>query len=261
MRRFDEKTVVVTGASGGIGGAIVEGFLDEGATVVALGSSRQKLSAFAERLQSDRLETVALDLRDVPGIARCVADLTEPPARIDVLVNCAGVAFQTPILDISVDQWNETIAINLSAAFFMSQLIARHMVERGGGAIVNVSSVDAFIAESTYADYNASKAGLSQLTTSMAFELGHLGIRCNAIAPGFTMTPMMDFTDDRATYENYMSVIPVRRYAEPREQASVVLFLASDAASYVNGVTIRVDGGMLHGFWADPTLAPPARQD
>jgi NAD(P)-dependent dehydrogenase (short-subunit alcohol dehydrogenase family) len=130
------------------------------------------------------------------------------------------------------------------------------MVATGGGSIVNICSVDAFIAESPFADYNASKAGLVQLTKCFAFELAHRGIRCNGVAPGFTMTTMMDYTDDDATLDRYMSVIPMRRWADPEEQANVVLFLASDEASYVNGITVRVDGGILHGFWADPSLTP-----
>jgi NAD(P)-dependent dehydrogenase (short-subunit alcohol dehydrogenase family) len=120
-----------------------------------------------------------------------------------------------------------------------------------------VSSVDAFIAESPYADYNASKAGLSMLTRSMAFELGHLGVRVTAVAPGATVTPMLEGGFEDGVYRRYMDITPAKRYATPEEQANVVLFLASDEASYVNGVTVRVDGGMLQGFWADPRLDPP----
>ena len=174
--------------------------------------------------------------------------------RVHVLVNCAGVAFEVPVLDIGGAQWDEVIAVNLTAPFVLSQELARHMVASGGGCIVNVSSVDAFIAESPYADYNASKAGLSMLTRSMAFELGHLGVRVNAVAPGATVTPMLEGGFEERVYRRYMDITPAKRYATPEEQANVVLFLASDEASYVNGVTVRVDGGMLQGFWADPRL-------
>ncbi len=258
MHRFEGKTIVVTGASGGIGRAIVTGLLNEGGRVLALGTDEAKLGALSAELADQRLSTAVLDLRDVPAIGRCVREAIKRLGRLHVLVNCAGIAYEVPVLEISVEQWDDIIATNLSGAFFMSQAVARHMVEQGGGSIVNISSVDAFIAESPFADYNASKAGLVALTRSMAFELAHLGIRCNGVAPGFTMTPMMDNTSDQAIYEQYMSVIPMRRYAMPEEQASVVLFLASDDSSYVNGVTIRVDGGMLQGFWADPRLAPSA---
>ena len=107
------------------------------------------------------------------------------------------------------------------------------------------------------APYNAAKAGVNLLTQSMAFELAHRGVRVVAVAPGMTITPMMDFTNDHETYRSYMEKIPMRRPARPRDQANVVLFLASDDAAYVTGVTIRVDGGIMQGFWADPRMAPP----
>jgi 3-oxoacyl-[acyl-carrier protein] reductase len=257
MGRFDDTHVIVTGAAGGIGTSIVDRFLDEGARVVAIVHKRQLESLSAGR-PAARLDTLVLDLRDPEAIAACMAQAAAIFGdRFDVLVNCAGVARAAPILDMTVEQWDDTLDTNLRGAFLMSQEAARRMVKTGGGNIINICSVDAFIAESPYADYNASKAGLVQLTKCVAFELAHMGIRCNAIAPGFTMTPMMDYTADDATYEQYMSVIPMRRWAVPEEQANVVLFLASSESSYINGVTIRVDGGILHGFWADPSLTPP----
>lgn len=258
MKRFEGKTVIVTGASGGIGSAIADAFLREGATVLGVGFNAQAVRSFADRRAGAKLDTAVVDLRDVAAIVdfMAVAD-RKLGGGLDVLVNCAGIAPETPILDITPEQWDDVLDTNLRGAFFMSQEAARRMVDTGGGAIVNIASVDAFIAESPYADYNASKAGLVQLTRSMAFELAHRGIRCNAVAPGFTMTPMMTHTADEATWDRYMGVIPMRRYAAPEEQAAVVLFLASDESSYVNGVTIRVDGGILHGFWANPSLTPP----
>ena len=258
MARFDGMHVIVTGASGGIGTAIVDRFLEEGAHVLGVGFHESASAALRKDRAGLPLDTMVVDLRDPVAIAAGMAQAASLfDDRFDVLVNCAGVARATPVLDITLEQWDETIDTNLRGAFLMCQEAARRMVTTGGGAIVNICSVDAFIAESPFADYNASKAGLVQLTRSIAFELAHLGIRCNAVAPGFTMTPMMDYTADDATYERYMSVIPMRRWAEPDEQAKVVLFLASAEASYINGVTIRVDGGILHGFWADPSLTPP----
>jgi len=256
MSRFDGRNVMVTGATGGIGRAIVDGFLEEGATVLALGRRQAALNELASRGER-RLQVAGLDLRDPAAIVAVARTWIERLGQIHVLVHCAGVAFLRPVLEITLEEWNETLQTNLTGAFLLSQEIARHMVAHGGGAIVNIASVDAFIAESPWAGYNASKAGLVQLTKSMAFELGHLGLRCNAVAPGFTMTPMMDYSKEPATWNQYMRVIPMRRFASPAEQARVVLFLASDEASYVNGVTIRVDGGELHGFWSDPSLEPP----
>jgi NAD(P)-dependent dehydrogenase (short-subunit alcohol dehydrogenase family) len=203
-----------------------------------------------------RVEARVLDVRDVSEVRCAVREWAEQKGRLHVLVNCAGIAPEVPVLDITPEQWHDVMATNLTGAFFAAQESARHMAAQGGGVIVNISSVDAVIAESPYADYGASKAALSQLTKCMAFELAHLGVRCVAVAPGLTATPM-GFTDDDEIHRLYMGAIPMRRPARPEEQATVVLFLASDEASYVTGVTVPVDGGMLHGLWARPELRPP----
>lgn len=257
MRRFEGRNVVVTGATGGIGRAIVTAFLAEGARVLGFGSRDESVAALREELDHERLAVAALDLRDRDAIVAAAREAVTAMGRVHVLVNCAGVAFEVPVLDIGDAQWDEVIAVNLTAPFVLSRELARHMAASGGGCIVNVSSVDAFIAESPYADYNASKAGLSMLTRSMAFELGHLGVRVTAVAPGATVTPMLEGGFEEPVYGRYMGITPAKRYATPEEQANVVLFLASDEASYVNGVTVRVDGGMLQGFWADPRFDPP----
>ena len=186
--------MIVTGGTGGIGRAIVRAFLDEGASVLVFGSDEGRLEALRVEMNSADLDTAKLDLREGAGAMReAVLAAIGRMGRLHVLVNCAGVAFQTPVLDIDESQWDETLTVNLKSAFFLSQEAARHMATVGGGAIVNVSSADCFIVEALYADYSASKAGLSHLTTAMAFELAHLGVRCNAIAPGPTTTPMMGF--------------------------------------------------------------------
>jgi len=290
--RFAGRNVIVTGASSGIGRESAVAFAEEGAPVFAGGRDKGRLAetrqaalaaatltgATGSALQAEQpptpagsaapdggvapdggaaVDSVVLDLRDDEAIRRTVARIAADVGHIHVLVNCAGIAPQTGVLEIPPEQWRDVLETNLSAPFFMSQAVARVMVEPGGGVIVNISSANAFVVESPYADYNAAKAGLNQLTTSMAFELGHLRVRDVSLAPGMTMTTMMEFTNDQATWRNYMSLIPMRRPATPREQADVVLFLASDEASYVTGVTVRADGGIMHGFWADPREAPP----
>jgi len=255
--RFADRCAIVTGASSGIGQTIAVAFAEEGAHVVAVGRDALRLAETCAQGPADSIAPAILHIRDGDAIRRYIEEVVEEHGHVDVLVNCAGIAPQTGVLEITPEQWDDVIRTNLTAAFFMSQTVARHMVQGGGGAIINVSSANSFVVESPYADYNASKAGLNQLTMSMAFELGHLGVRCVSVAPGMTMTPMMDFTHDRETYRQYMGMIPLRRPATPREQANGVLFLASDEASYVTGVTIRVDGGIMHGFWADPRLSPP----
>jgi NAD(P)-dependent dehydrogenase (short-subunit alcohol dehydrogenase family) len=257
VRRFAGKTVVITGAAQGMGQEFSWRFAEEGAHVVAVDVKAEGLAETQAKGPAGAIEPLVLDVSDAAAVQACIGALVDRRGRIDVLVNAAAIAPMTGVLDITPEQWQRVIATNLSGVFYMSQAAARNMVDHGGGVIVNISSCNSFIVESPYADYNAAKAGVNLLTQSMAFELAHRGVRCVAVAPGMTMTPMMDFTNDLETYRSYMEKIPMRRPAEPRDQANVVLFLASDDAAYITGITIRVDGGIMHGFWADPRMAPP----
>jgi 3-oxoacyl-[acyl-carrier protein] reductase len=186
-----------------------------------------------------------------------VEEAIERLEGLDALVNNAGVSYTEPFLEATEERWTETLATNLNGPFFASQVAARHMVDHGGGSIVNIASIDAFVAESPSAHYMASKAGLVLLTKSIAFELGHRGVRCNAVCPGFTRTPMVEGDLTPEFWQAYMRRIPMRRPARAGEQASVVLFLCSEDASYVNGEAIIVDGGELSGFWYYDDDAPP----
>lgn len=258
MRRFQEKTVVITGAAQGMGQEFSWRFAEEGAYVVGVDINGDGLAETQAKGPAGRIEPLVMDVSDPAAVQAGVGGVVERRGRVHVLVNAAAIAPMVGILDITAEQWQRVIDINLNGYFYMSQAAARNMAEHGGGVVVNISSCNSFIVESPYADYNAAKGGVNLLTQSMAFELAHLGVRCVAVAPGMTMTPMMDFTNDQETYRGYMEKIPMRRPALPRDQANVVLFLASDDAAYVTGITIRVDGGIMHGFWADPRMAPPA---
>jgi 3-oxoacyl-[acyl-carrier protein] reductase len=267
--RFSGKTVLVTGASSGIGRATVLAFAAEGAHVVAVARRVDRLEQLesevadaaelvrrsGQELAVGHVEIAALDVRNRDELRGLVAS-TAAQGGLDVLVNNAGVAFAEPILEVSEHHWDETLETNLTAAFVASQEAARHMSVAGGGAIVNVASIDAFVAESPFGAYCPSKAGLVLLTRMMAAELGHRGIRCNAVCPGMTVTEMTE-RDLSASFDAaYRPRIPMGRYAQPEEQARVVLFLASEDASFVNGATIDVDGGQLAGFWYAPEFAP-----
>jgi NAD(P)-dependent dehydrogenase (short-subunit alcohol dehydrogenase family) len=182
--------------------------------------------------------------------------LVERLGRLHVLVNCAGVSRMDPVLELDEADWHDTLQTNLTGAFVASQEAARHMAAAGGGAIVNVASVDAFVADSPAAHYCVSKAGMVAMTRSFAHELGHLGVRTNAVAPGLVATPMtMDESFGRLL-DVYAQRIPMRDPSTPEQQAAVICFLASDDASYVNGETVVVDGGLLTGMWYDPADAP-----
>jgi NAD(P)-dependent dehydrogenase (short-subunit alcohol dehydrogenase family) len=257
MQRFTGKRVLVTGASSGIGRAIALAFAREGARVAAVARSTERLAGVVAEAPAGLVEPISADVREPEQARGMVAEGIERLGGLDALVNNAGVAYMEPVLEITEATWRDTMASNLDGPFFAAQAAARHMVENGGGSIVNIASIDAFIAESPFAHYSASKAGLAHLTRCLAFELGHLGVRTNAVCPGHTATPMVESDWTPSFYEAYMQRIPLRRPARPEEQAAVVLFLCSEEASYVNGESIVVDGGQLKGFWYSPELDPP----
>jgi NAD(P)-dependent dehydrogenase (short-subunit alcohol dehydrogenase family) len=261
--RFDGRVVVVTGGSSGIGRAVVQLFAEEGARVVAAARRPALLEETRDELiaRSLNVRTRVTDVRVPADVRALIGETVESFSRVDVLVNCAGVGRLDPLLDLSDDAWRDTFQTNLDGAFFASQAAARHMAAHGGGAIVNVASIDAFVAESPAVHYCASKAAMVMMTKCFAHELGHLGIRCNAVAPGVTMTPMIgDDPKFGHMVPPYLARIPARRFSAPQEQARVVAFLASDDASYVNGETIVVDGGQLKGFWYYANDAPPVTE-
>jgi len=260
--RFEGKNVLVTGGSSGIGRATVLAFAREGARVIAAGRDVDRL-ADVKCGADGNVETTVVDMGVPAQVRRMVREAVDAVGRLHVLVNNAAVVYEEPVLDISEQTWDETLAVNLSGPFWASQAAAAHMAEAGGGAIVNVASTNAIVNVSPYCHYNASKAGLTMMTQSFAHELGHLGVRANCVAPGQTITPMGlgDESEYPAWRSWYYLTIPQRRAARPGEQAAVILFLASDDASYINGQTIVADGGLLAGTWVRPEPVPPVPQN
>ena len=264
MSRFDGRNVIVTGGARGIGRAIVEAFLAEGATVWALDVLAEELEAMrGEQPMPERVVTLAVDLADHEAARGAVERAIKELGRLHVLVNCAGVMPSGAFLEIPRETFDRTFAINTRAPLATMQAAGAHMVEAGGGAVVNIASANAFKNESPEAVYNASKAALVALTKAMAHELGHLGIRANCVAPGQTVTKekgaRTEVDPDQARIQReYVRRIPMRRAGKAEEQAAAVLFLASDDASFVNGETLIVDGGELGGGdWYDVAMAPP----
>jgi NAD(P)-dependent dehydrogenase (short-subunit alcohol dehydrogenase family) len=263
--RFEGRSVIVTGASRGIGRGIVDAFLEEGARVLATDVLADGLAAMTEEHpHADRLATHAADLATVDGAAGVVPACIDSFGGVDVLVNNAGLQPGEPALDVGPDDFDVTFAVNVRAPMITMQGACRHWIDRGSpGAIVNIASANAFQNESPESIYNASKAALVALTKAFAHEMGHHGIRANCVAPGETITPEAEaeMAADPAEHDlvrRYLARIPLRYAGTPRDQAMVVLFLASDDARFISAQTLIVDGGELGGgSWYDDALAPP----
>ncbi len=231
------KVAVVTGANGGIGRATVEALANDGVRVVM--TDMREPDTLPENV-----EFRPLDVTDVAAVRALAEDVAARHGRLDIWVNNAGMLKRQDSLELELDDWLKTIAVNLQGTFFGAQAAARVMSKRGGGSIVNLSSYAGIKARPNCADYASAKAGVAHLTQCLALEWGHLGVRVNAIAPGFIETPMSNWMHgDPATYQAYLAKIPAGRLGQPEEIAKTVVYLSSDLASYVTGHVIAVDGG------------------
>jgi meso-butanediol dehydrogenase/(S,S)-butanediol dehydrogenase/diacetyl reductase len=241
MTRFDGASVLVTGGGSGIGRAICRRFASDGASVLVADIVGERAEEVAELIGGAAVQgdvTVAAD------VARMVAAVD----RIDVLVNNAGGGMADDVLEIDEAAWDQDIALNLKSAFLCSKAVLPGMIERGGGVIVSIASVNglAFFANEPY---SAAKAGLISLTRSLATRYGRYGIRAVAIAPGTIRTPLWQERVDKepAIFERLVRWYPLRRVGEPEDVAAAAAFLASDDASWITGEVLRVDGGLLAG--------------
>ena len=236
------KTALVTGASRGIGLAVTKLFLEHGATVHALSRS-QVDPATVSADDSERYIHHSVDVSDEAAVGRTVTTILDQSEGVDILVNNAGITRDGLIMRMSTDDWRKVLDVNLSSAFFTSRALARHMIKRRSGCIINVSSVVGVIGNPGQANYVASKAGLIGLTKSLARELAGRSVRVNAVAPGFIATAMTDQLNDEQR-SAISARIPLQRIGTPEEVAAVCLFLASDLSSYVTGQVLHVDGGL-----------------
>jgi 3-oxoacyl-[acyl-carrier protein] reductase len=239
------KMALVTGAGSGIGKAIALAFARAGATVTLAGRRTEPLEAVKQEVESlgGTAHVHSADVSAQPQAYALVEAAKIAMGRVDVLVNNAGRSYDALILRMKWDALDEALAINLKSVFYVSAAAGKVMLAQKGGAIVNISSIVALTGNAGQSAYVAAKAGVIGLTKSLAQEFSSRNIRVNAIAPGFIETNMTKMLPD-ALKENYLSRIPLRRFGAPDEVASVAVFLASDAAGYMTGQVLAVDGGL-----------------
>ncbi len=250
--RLEGKTAIVSGSAAGIGYAIAERLLAEGARVVAADVDRSRgEKAAAELAAAGDVRFVPTDVAKRAQVEALVEAALAAHGSIEILVNNAGIVHGADFLDLEEADFDRVLAVNLKGAFLLGQAVARHMVARvkageKPGAIVNMSSVNAVFAIANQLPYSVSKGGINQLTKVMALSLAPYGIRVNAIGPGSIMTDMLSSVNaDPAAMNRILSRTPLGRIGAPAEIAAIAAFLASDDASYITGQTIYADGGRL----------------
>ncbi len=245
MRGLQGKRVLITGGASGIGAATAARFLEEGSVVCVLdrdANGREQIKRELPKLAG----TVDADVSDLKQVQSAFAEAVQTMGGVDVLVNNAGISIRHNFLDITPEEWDAIIAVNLTGVFYMAQTAARHMWERGSGVILQTASTNGIMGYPYYADYNATKAGVIELTQSMALELAPR-VRVCAVAPGYVLTPMQraEYSDEMLDEVNRK--IPLRRHARPEEVAALFAFLASDDAAYVTGHVYTIDGAETAG--------------
>ena len=238
------KVAVITGAARGIGRATAERFLKEGWAVALLDIDATGLRATGLELEPrEHVLPVVCDVSKPAEVAAAIAQVNERFGRLDALVNNAGIAIFKPILETSFEEWSQVLAVNLNGVFLCSQAAAPLMKKHGRGSIVNIASISGLRASTLRVAYGTSKAAVIHLTKQQATELGNVGIRVNCIAPGPVETAMAQLVHSADIRTSYHDAIPLNRYATVQEIADAVFFLCSEAATYINGQTLAVDGG------------------
>ncbi|MCA1370186.1 SDR family oxidoreductase [Bradyrhizobium sp. BRP14] len=246
---FDLKgrRALVTGSSQGIGLALARGLAEHGATLVLNGRDRSKLEAAAASLKEagHTVDVADFDVTDAEAVKRGVDAIERDVGAIDILVNNAGMQFRAPLEDFPAERFEQLLKTNVSSVFYVGQAVARHMIGRGAGKIINIASVQSELARPGIAPYTATKGAVRNLTRGQCTDWAKYGLQVNAIAPGYFKTPLNQALVDSAEFSSWLEKrTPAARWGEVEELVGAAVFLASNASSFVNGHTLYVDGGI-----------------
>ena len=242
MSNLENKNIIITGASGGIGNSIIKKLNEAGANILASGTRMEKLEELKENFKN--IKILKFDISQKDKIEEFIENSTnELGGSLDGIVNNAGITQDNLAIRMSIDEWQKVIDINLTSTFLMSKFAIKKMLKNKSGKIVNITSVVGHTGNLGQANYTASKAGIVAMTKSLAIEYAKKNINVNCISPGFIKTAMTDKIDEKFK-EIIVSKIPSARLGEPEDIANAVLFLSSDQSNYINGETIHVNGGM-----------------
>jgi NAD(P)-dependent dehydrogenase (short-subunit alcohol dehydrogenase family) len=245
MRGLTGKRVLITGGASGIGKATAIRFLEEEARVVVLDRDQAGCQKLRQELPA-LTGTITADVSKAGSVERAFTELDGLCRGVDVLINNAGISLRHNFIDITPEEWRQVIDVNLNGVFFVAQQAARRMLAAEGGVIINMGSTNGLMGYPYYADYNASKAGVIELTRSMALELAPT-VRVVAVCPGYVLTPMQEAEYTPEMMDAVNNKIPLKRHAQPAEVAALFAFLASDEAPYITGQPYIIDGGEIAG--------------
>ena len=242
MNDLKNKNIIVTGASGGIGNAIVKSFYDYGANVLASGTKMEKLEELKSKFKN--IKIIKFDISQSDKIEDFIENASnELGGNLDCVVNNAGITKDNLAIRMSLEEWKKVIDINLTSTFLLSKFAIKKMLKNKSGKIINITSVVGHTGNLGQTNYTASKAGIVAMSKSLAIEYAKKNININCISPGFIKTAMTDKIDEKYK-EVILSKIPSARLGEPEDIANAVIFLASNQSNYINGETIHVNGGM-----------------